>query len=88
LQEHPLTKAILLLDFQDTSQGPAILCAESTEEAQAQHLPLFSAVFAELSFGLELTSNGDGYDLFEKGRHVGALEIFPLARSDGSSDGD
>ena len=81
-------KAILRLDTQGAAQGPAILCAESAEEAQSQRLPLFSAVFAQLSAGLELSPNGDDYELFEKGKHVGALEVFAPAGLNRSSDGD
>ena len=83
-----MTKAILLLDPHGAKKGPAILCAESTEEAQSQSLPLFSTVFAQLSAGLELSSNGNAYDLFEQGKHIGALEIFAPARLGGSGDGD
>lgn len=83
-----MTKAILLLDPHGAKKGPAILCAESVEEAQSQRLPLFSAVFAELSAGLELSPNGDDYELFEKGKHIGALEIFAPARLDSSGDHD
>jgi len=83
-----MTKAVLLLNPEGEADGPAILCAESTEEAQSQSLPLFRAVFAQLSAGLELSPNGDGYDLFDNGRRVGALEIFAPARLDEPSDGD
>jgi hypothetical protein len=83
-----MTKAILLLDPHAAAQGPAILCAESAEEAQSQRLPLFGAVFAQLSAGLEPSPNGSDYELFEKGKHVGALEIFAPALLDGSSDAD
>ena len=83
-----MTKAILRLAPRGAAQGPAILCAESAEEAQSQRLPLFSAVFAQLSGGLELSACGDDYELFEKGKHVGALEIFAPAGLNGSSDRD
>ena len=83
-----MTKAILRLDTQGVAQGPAILCAESAEEARSQCLPLFSAVFAQLSAGLELSAHGDDYELFEKGKHVGALEVFAPAGLNGSSDRD
>jgi len=83
-----MAKALLLLDPEGAAEGPAILCAESTEEAQSQCLPLFRAVLAQLSAGLDLSPNGDGYDLFDKGKRVGALEIFAPARLDRPSDGD
>jgi len=83
-----MTKAILLMDAHGAKKGPAILCAESVEEAQSQCLPLFSAVFAQLSAGLELSPNGNAYELFEQGKHIGALEIFAPAGLDGLGERD
>jgi hypothetical protein len=71
-----VTKAILLLDPQGIAQVPAILCAENADEAQARSIPLFTTVFAQLIAGMELSPNGEDYDLFEKGKRVGTLEIF------------
>lgn len=82
-----MTKAVLLLDTQGEAEGPAILCAEDTEEAQSQCLPLFPAVVAQLSAGLELAPNGDDYDLFQNGKRVGTLEVFAPAQPE-PSDGD
>jgi hypothetical protein len=71
-----MTKAILLLDPQGVAQVPAILCAENAEEAQAHNIPLFTAVFAQLIAGMDLSPNGEDYDLFENGKRIGTLEIF------------
>jgi hypothetical protein len=66
---------------------PAILCAESAEEAQAG-IPLFATVFSQLIAGMDLCPNGEDHDLFEKGKRIGTLEIFVVPRPEAFSDGD
>jgi len=82
-----VTKAVLLLNLEGVVEVPPILCAENAEEAQAQRIPLFSAVFAQLTAGMEICPNGEDYDLFERGKRIGTLEIFEQPLSEGSCDG-
>jgi hypothetical protein len=71
-----VTKAILLVGSDGVAMVPAILCADNPDEARQGSVPLFEDVFARLSNGKEIRSNGDsGYELFEKGQRVGSLEI-------------
>ena len=70
-----MTKAVLLLNPEGVAQVPPILCAENAEEARAQRIPLFSAVFAQLTAGMEICPNGEDYDLFESGKRIGTLEV-------------
>jgi hypothetical protein len=78
-----MSKAILLLDQHGAARAPAVLCADSVEEAQTHSIPLFTTMFAHLTVGKDLCPNGHGYDLFENGRPVGTLEIFAPAVGDG-----
>jgi hypothetical protein len=82
-----MAKAILLLNLEGAAQGQAILCAENTAEAQEAGIPLLASVLAQITAGMEVHPSGDGYELFERGTRVGAVEIFLTPMQDGLERG-
>jgi hypothetical protein len=77
-------RAILRLDSDGVPLAPATLCADATEEAHTPRLPNFEQVLAELSEGMEMRANGGSqYELWDRGRLVGMLEVFEPPRSNG-----
>jgi hypothetical protein len=77
-----MSKAILLRDSDGIAVAPATLCAESQDEARRLNLPLFDHVLADLGAGMEIRAHGGScYELFERGEHVGRLEIFEAPTS-------
>jgi hypothetical protein len=79
-----LTKAIVFLCAGGIARSPAILCAEDPAEAEERRIPLLQQVFAQISSGMEVRRRGDSaYELFEKGRPVGTVEILDPAFVDG-----
>jgi hypothetical protein len=83
-----VTKAIVLLGPDGVALAPAILCADDPAEASEHSIPLFEQVFAQLSAGMELRSSGDStYELYEKGRRIGLLEVLERPAVDGK-DGE
>jgi hypothetical protein len=72
-----VTKAILLLGPDDVAMEPAVLCADTLEEAKRDGMPLLGEIIAQLSGGKQILANGDaGYALYDEGRRVASLEIF------------
>jgi hypothetical protein len=80
-----VTKAIVLLGPDGVAIAPPILCADNPAEARQRCIPLFDQIFAQLSAGMQMRSNGNStYEIYKKDHRVGSLEVLesPLCGED------